>query len=242
DAGAGGARAGRGRGPDAPEDQGRRAGDRGRPPGVDLAGADPGAGPRPQRPGRVLPRDRRAPRPGHTQDHRARRRGGAGILPAVRPQAPVAELDADPVPRTAPELHRPVRGDRGRAALPRALHDGECQRRRRRLRRRPDRRPDRHPPSVPAAQGDAGRRDAMITGQLKNDVDRLWTEFWQGGISNPLSVIEQITFLMFLRMFDVAETREEKKASRTGKPFKGHFGPEPEMQDYRWQNFTKLGG
>ena len=80
----------------------------------------------------------------------------------------------------------------------------------------------------------------MITGALKNQVDKLWLEFWQGGISNPLSVIEQITFLMFLRLFDIAETREEKKAARLNKPFKGHFGPD--QQQLRWQNLMKLGG
>ena len=43
----------------------------------------------------------------------------------------------------------------------------------------------------------------MITGALKRDVDALWTEFWQGGITNPLTVIEQITFLMFARLLDI---------------------------------------
>jgi len=80
----------------------------------------------------------------------------------------------------------------------------------------------------------------MITGALKNQVDKLWLEFWQGGISNPLSVIEQITFLMFLRLFDIAENREEKKAARLNKQFKGHFGPD--QQQLRWQNLLKLGG
>src|ERR1700742_1556085 len=42
----------------------------------------------------------------------------------------------------------------------------------------------------------------MITGELKRRVDALWTEFWQGGITNPLTVIEQITFLMFARLLD----------------------------------------
>ena len=80
----------------------------------------------------------------------------------------------------------------------------------------------------------------MITGALKSQVDKLWLEFWQGGISNPLSVIEQITFLMFLRLFDIAETREEKKASRLGGKFKGHFTAD--QQHLRWQNLMKLGG
>jgi type I restriction enzyme M protein len=80
----------------------------------------------------------------------------------------------------------------------------------------------------------------VITGALKSQVDKLWLEFWQGGISNPLSVIEQITFLMFLRLFDIAETREEKKASRLGGKFKGHFTAD--QQHLRWQNLMKLGG
>ena len=80
----------------------------------------------------------------------------------------------------------------------------------------------------------------MITGALRNQVDKLWQEFWQGGISNPLSVIEQITFLMFLRLFDIAETREENKAARLNKPFKGHF--RPDRQHLRWKNLLKTGG
>jgi type I restriction enzyme M protein len=60
----------------------------------------------------------------------------------------------------------------------------------------------------------------MINGQVKSDIDRLWDDFWSGGIANPLSVIEQISFLMFSRLLDIRESREEKKASRTGKPFR----------------------
>jgi len=43
----------------------------------------------------------------------------------------------------------------------------------------------------------------MITNQLKNDIDRLWTEFWTGGITTPLTVIEQISFLMFARLLEI---------------------------------------
>ena len=46
----------------------------------------------------------------------------------------------------------------------------------------------------------------MITGKLRQDVDRLWEEFWTGGITNPLTVIEQISFLMFSRMLDIRES------------------------------------
>ena len=58
----------------------------------------------------------------------------------------------------------------------------------------------------------------MITGELRNKVDKLWEEFWTGGIANPLQVIEQITFLLFARMLDMTESRNEKRAARTGKP------------------------
>ncbi len=40
----------------------------------------------------------------------------------------------------------------------------------------------------------------MITGQLRSRIDKLWEEFWTGGITNPLTVIEQISFLMFARL------------------------------------------
>ena len=77
----------------------------------------------------------------------------------------------------------------------------------------------------------------MITGELRNQVDKLWTEFWTGGITNPLMVIEQISFLMFARLLDIRETREEKKASRTGKDFsrifpKGKQNEDPEQELY----------
>ncbi len=54
----------------------------------------------------------------------------------------------------------------------------------------------------------------MITGTLRSKVDRLWDEFWTGGITNPLTVIEQITFLMFSRLLDIAEStsREARPA------------------------------
>jgi hypothetical protein len=43
----------------------------------------------------------------------------------------------------------------------------------------------------------------MITGELKSKIDKLWEEFWTGGIANPLTVIEQITFLMYARMLEM---------------------------------------
>jgi len=66
----------------------------------------------------------------------------------------------------------------------------------------------------------------MINGELRNQVGKLWTEFWTGGITNPLMVIEQISFLMFSRLLDIRETREEKKAKRTKSAVRRIFSDE----------------
>ncbi|MDD9997290.1 MAG: class I SAM-dependent DNA methyltransferase [Rhodospirillaceae bacterium] len=69
-------------------------------------------------------------------------------------------------------------------------------------------------------------------------MDALWTEFWQGGITNPLTVIEQITFLMYARLLDIAESREENRQKRTGTSFQRRFNEE--QQDLRWSRFRHL--
>lgn len=56
----------------------------------------------------------------------------------------------------------------------------------------------------------------MITGEFKNHVDKIWNAFWTGGIANPLTVIEQFTYLIFLRRLDENQQREEKKAALIG--------------------------
>lgn len=82
----------------------------------------------------------------------------------------------------------------------------------------------------------------MITGDLKNRIDDLWTKFWTGGITNPLTVIEQISFLMFARLLDINEIRNEAREKRTKKKFK-HIFPENEAgQLLRWQRFKTLPG
>ena len=58
----------------------------------------------------------------------------------------------------------------------------------------------------------------MITGELKSKVDRIWDTMWSGGISNPLSVIEQLTYLLFIKRLDELHTLKEHKAARTGHP------------------------
>jgi len=83
----------------------------------------------------------------------------------------------------------------------------------------------------------------MITGALRSRIDRLWEEFWTGGITNPLTVIEQISFLMFARLLDMRESTEEKKWNRTnrGKPFPGVFFT-AKQQRLRWSHFRHKGG
>ena len=58
----------------------------------------------------------------------------------------------------------------------------------------------------------------MITGELKSKVDNIWNTMWSGGISNPLSVIEQLTYLLFIKRLDELHTLKERKAARAGKP------------------------
>ncbi|MEL6492741.1 MAG: class I SAM-dependent DNA methyltransferase [Cyanobacteria bacterium J06621_3] len=79
----------------------------------------------------------------------------------------------------------------------------------------------------------------MITGDLKSKVDKLWTTFWNNGISNPLSVIEQISYLLFIKRLDDLELAKEKAAQQLGRKIKDPtFGPE--QQQIRWSHFKNL--
>ena len=79
----------------------------------------------------------------------------------------------------------------------------------------------------------------VITGELKSKVDRIWDAFWSGGISNPLEVIEQITYLLFLRRLDEMHTLSEKKANLGGGVIEdARFLPGQEH--LRWSRFKNL--
>ncbi len=80
----------------------------------------------------------------------------------------------------------------------------------------------------------------MITTQNRSQVDQLWTHFWTGGITNPLTVIEQTSYLMFLRMLDMTESRNEKLAARTGKSFRKVYDGPHDVR--RWSSFKQLKG
>ena len=58
----------------------------------------------------------------------------------------------------------------------------------------------------------------MIPGELSGKIDKVWELFWTGGLSNPLTVIEQMTFLLFIRRLDELDTQKEQKASLLKKP------------------------
>lgn len=63
----------------------------------------------------------------------------------------------------------------------------------------------------------------MITGELKNKTDGLWNIFWTGGLTNPLDVIEQMTYLMFIHDLDAADNTHAKEAAMLGLPHKSIF-------------------
>ena len=76
----------------------------------------------------------------------------------------------------------------------------------------------------------------MITGELKSRVDRIWDTMWSGGISNPLTVIEQLTYLLFVKRLEELHTLAEKKANATGKPIEDPVFAE-DQQHLRWSRF-----
>jgi type I restriction enzyme M protein len=86
----------------------------------------------------------------------------------------------------------------------------------------------------------------MITGEIKSKIDTIWNTFWTGGISNPLEVIEQITYLLFLRRLDDLHTLEENKSARLIKPLERRIFPEGKdakgrpCEDLRWSRFKHL--
>jgi type I restriction enzyme M protein len=83
----------------------------------------------------------------------------------------------------------------------------------------------------------------MVTGELRSQIDRIWDAFWAGGISNPIEVIEQLTYLLFIKRLDDLQTVEENKANRTGKPIERRIFPtgnDPKgraYEDLRWARF-----
>jgi type I restriction-modification system DNA methylase subunit len=86
----------------------------------------------------------------------------------------------------------------------------------------------------------------MLIGEIRNQVDAIWNAFWSGGISNPMEVLEQITYLLFIRRLDDAHTLEESKALVLGKPMANRVFPEGKdpkgrpYDDLRWSRFKNF--
>ncbi|XMB73094.1 class I SAM-dependent DNA methyltransferase [Mycoplasmatota bacterium WC30] len=70
----------------------------------------------------------------------------------------------------------------------------------------------------------------MITGEIRNKIDNIWETFWTGGLANPLSVIEQVTYLMFIKLLDDNQIKKEKNAQA--------FGVEPHNLLFKKGNYV----
>ena len=77
----------------------------------------------------------------------------------------------------------------------------------------------------------------MITGAIKNKVEKIWTDIWAGGITNPLTVIEQLTYLMFIRSLDEKELETEEFENMTGEKMDKIFPQSRMGQAMRWSKF-----
>src|ERR1041385_4006400 len=83
----------------------------------------------------------------------------------------------------------------------------------------------------------------MLSSTIRNQIDAIWNAFWTGGISNPLEVIEQITYLLFIKRLDDLHTLEENKSARLKKPIekrvfpKGKDSKKRPYEDFRWSRF-----
>jgi type I restriction enzyme M protein len=91
----------------------------------------------------------------------------------------------------------------------------------------------------------------MLSTTIKSEINKLWNKFWSGGISNPLTAIEQISYLLFMRRLDELDLRELKKAEFSGEKyeslFKGKFhvpntSETVDKSTLRWSHFKQLEG
>lgn len=76
----------------------------------------------------------------------------------------------------------------------------------------------------------------MLTGELRSNIDKVWNAFWTGGLSNPLTVIEQITYLLFIRRLDELQTAKEQQANDLQEAIEDPIY-QPEQYPLRWSRF-----
>jgi type I restriction enzyme M protein len=79
----------------------------------------------------------------------------------------------------------------------------------------------------------------MITGEIRNKIDQIWDTFWTGGIASPISVIEQMTYLLFIKGLDEAQARKEKQAQLLGGAVRDPIFDQTQ-QHLRWSRFKNL--
>jgi type I restriction enzyme M protein len=79
----------------------------------------------------------------------------------------------------------------------------------------------------------------MLPPDLRTDIDKIWNAFWTGGISNPLAVIEQITYLLFIKRLDELQIVKEKQSSVLGEPIEKPIYTE-EQKELRWSIFKDM--
>ena len=79
----------------------------------------------------------------------------------------------------------------------------------------------------------------MITGELKNKIDSLWDIFAAGGLVNPLEVIEQITYLMFIHDLDESDNLRAKESAMLGLPYESIFADEVKIGE-RTRSFSNF--
>ncbi|MFA5383578.1 MAG: class I SAM-dependent DNA methyltransferase [Eubacteriales bacterium] len=80
----------------------------------------------------------------------------------------------------------------------------------------------------------------MITGEIRNKVDKIWTDIWAGGITNPLTVIEQLTYLIFIRSLDEKELETEQTEVLSGETLPKLFPQNKDGQAMRWSRFKTM--
>lgn len=78
----------------------------------------------------------------------------------------------------------------------------------------------------------------MITGELKSQIDQIWNTFWTGGISNTITIVEQLTYLIFIKDLDETEQLNERKAKRLNLAYTPVF--KENQQHFRWKNLKEM--
>src|ERR1035441_7059866 len=90
----------------------------------------------------------------------------------------------------------------------------------------------------------------MLTPTLRSKIDSLWDKFWSGGIANPLTAMEQISYLLFMRRLDAVDRKRQEDAEWLGQPYTSLFAgaytgvdrQEHPNGELRWSHFRHLPG